>query len=284
MASEVVSAPVSTTVIAMDLPASSTLSASALTGFDRVIGDIARQLGFVSTEEGGANLALTLAPGAVVAPVLMRLSTAMVDFETINDGLHVRAVAHHGVVFRTETGGNVTYVGSAIRAARSALRRVPATGGMVATREFVDFAAESHIQSKNFELLPPDAAMENLSPVHVIEHRKSREGLSGSDPALLDFLKKRLAEDVGPFAAPLVDNVSHSAMNAKEVVAALSHEINDAATRQRFELDAWAYIKKRLSPPPAAKAPVKEAPKPAAKPEEDRGPETRSIFSRFLNR
>lgn len=287
MASEAVSAPVSTTVIALDVSTTGAINASALTGFEKIIGDIARQLGFVSTEDGGGNLALTLAPGAAVAPVLMRLSTAINDFEAGHPGLDVRAIVHYGVVFRTETSSGVSYVGSAVRAARSTLRRMAATAGMAATREFAEFAAESHIQGKNFELQTTEVGDDGLTPIRFTEQRKSRDGLAGSDHALLEFLKKRLAEEVGPFAAPLVDNVSHSAMTAKEVVAALSHEINDPAARQRFETDALAFIKTRSPVAPggrsASSAPAKAPAKPAADPApKDTG--SRGLFSRILKR
>jgi len=287
VASEAVSAPVSTTVIALDVSTTGAINASALTGFEKIIGDIARQLGSVSTEDGGGNLALTLAPGAAVAPVLMRLSTAVNDFETSHPGLGVRAVVHYGVVFRTETSTGVSYVGSAVRAARSTLRRMTATAGMTATREFAEFAAESHIQSKNFELQTSAVGDDGLTPIQFTEQRRNRDSLAGSDHALLEFLKKRLAEEVGPFAAPLVDNVSHSAMTAKEVVAALSHEINDPAARQRFETDALAFIKTRSPVAKAARSaaatPAKTPTKPAADPAPKES-ESRGLFSRILKR
>lgn len=270
MSSEV-SAPVSTTVIALDVP-SAPAGNDAKTHFDRLVVNIGRQLGVVTQEDGPPNVAIALAPDAAVEPALLRIASAMADFEQAAAPCRLRAVAHHGVVFRTVSGGTVTYMGSAIRSAQSTVRRIAEDAGFVATSDFTAFMASTGKPPRNFEVRPGLA--DGMSQLRFPDQRKTEGGLAGSDPSLLDFLKTRLAEHIGPFAGPLVDNVSHSAMTAKEVVAALSHEVSDPKARQRFELDALNYIKKRIGAPAEAK--------PAA--DSKAPPESKGLFNRLLKR
>lgn len=271
MSSEV-SAPVTTTVIALDVPSDTPVSNDAKKHFERIIVGIGRQLGAVTQEPGEPNVAIALAPDAAVEPALLRVASAMADFEEAAAPLKLRALANHGVVFRTASGGTVTYMGSAIRSAQSSLRRVAADAGFVATGDFTAYMASTGKPPRNFEVRPGLA--DNMSQLRFADQRKGDSGLAGSDPALLDFLKARLAEHIGPFAGPLVDNISHSSMTAKEVVAALSHEVSDAKARQRFELDALNYVKKRVGGGAEAKA----APAPAA------APASKGLLNRLLKR
>ena len=272
MSSEV-SAPVSTTVIAVDLPSATPVGSDAKTHFERVIVGVGRQLGAVTLEPGEPNVAIALSPDAAIEPALLRVAAAMSDFQHAMPACRLRALAHHGVVFRTVSGGTETYMGSAIRSAQSSLRRVPVDAGFVATSDFTAYMASTGKPPRNFEVRPGLA--ENMSQLRFPEQRRDEGGLAGSDPVLLDFLKSRLAEHIGPFAAPLVDNVSHSSMTAKEVVAALSHEVSDPKARQRFEMDALNYIKKRLGSTGAA-AGASTEPAPAK--------ESKGLFDRLLKR
>lgn len=271
MSSEV-NAPVSTTVIAVDLPSATPVGNDAKTHFDRMIVSAGRQLGVVTQEPGEPNVAIALSPDAAIEPALLRVAAAMSDFARAMPAHKLRALVHHGVVFRTVSNGIETYMGSAIRSAQSSLRRVPVDAGFVATSDFTAFMASTGKPPRNFEVRPGLA--ENMSQLKFPEQRRDEGGLAGSDPALLDFLKARLAEHIGPFAAPLVDNVSHSSMTAKQVVAALSHEVSDPKARQRFELDATNYINKRTT---GGAAPARADAAPAAK-------ESKGLFDRLLKR
>lgn len=266
-----VNAPVSTSVIAVDLPAAAPAGNEAKTLFERMIVGVGRQLGAVTQEAGDPNVAIALSPEAAVEPALLRVASAIADFEHAVPGSKLRAVVHHGVVFRTVSGGKETYMGSAIRSAQSTLRRVPVDAGFVATSDFTAYMASTGKPPRNFEVRPGLA--DNMSQLRFPEQRRDDGGLAGSDPALLDFLKTRLAEHIGPFASPLVDNVSHASMTAKEVVAALSHEVSDPKARQRFEMDALAYLKKRIGGGAPASAAAAAAPK-----------ESKGLFDRLLKR
>ena len=282
MPSDVVSAPVSTSVIAVDVAAANP-SPAARSAFENGITGIAKQLGFVSQDEGSLNVALTLAPEAAVDPVLLRLNTAFADFEAHHAPLKIRAVVHYGVVFRTQTAGGITFLGSAVRSAKSNLKRIPETGGIVATRDFADFAAAARGQGRNFELLDTIGGDDGLRPVQFTSQRGAASGaLAGSDHVLLDFLKDRLAKDLGPFATPLVDNASHSTMTAKELVAALSHEISNPAARQRFEQDANAFIQTRTSGKPAPKSADNKKTDDTAS--GDKSTENKGLLNRLLKR
>lgn len=273
MSSEV-SAPVSTTVIAVDLPSATPASAVVKAQFDRVVVGAGRQLGAITQEAGEPNVAIALSPDAAVEPALLRIASALSDFALAVPGQRLRALVHYGVVFRTVSGGTETYMGSAIRSAQSTLRRVPADAGFVASSEFTAYMASTGKPPRNFEVRPGLA--ENMSQLKFPEQRRDESGLAGSDPALLEFLKSRLAEHIGPFAAPLVDNVSHSSMTAKEVVAALSHEVSDPKARQRFELDALNYLKKRTGGSAGAGAAAAESAEPAKA--------SKGLFDRLLKR
>lgn len=200
-------------------------------------------------DHGVPHLALTLSPETNVGTALRRLATAIAEFEGLCAPLRARAVVHHGVVFRTESGGNVGYVGSAIRSAQSTLKRAPATVGLAATHEFSGFASKMDrvirlgpISGSNVDRLSSIGFVEALDPTPG----KSSGRLSATDPELLQFLKKRLAVDVGPFASVLVDTALHSASTASQLVAELSREVDDAAARRRFESDVRAYVKSRF--------------------------------------
>jgi hypothetical protein len=237
-------APVSTTVIAIDIPlAAGKIHTQALTHFESAIAATIRQLGFALEDQGDLQITLTLSPDLPVNPVLQRLAGTVGEFEAGCPPLKVRAVIHHGLVFPSGSGNNVSYMGSAIRSAQSTLRRALPTMGLAATHEFVEYATRLPSLSVRFEPLSGGAAADGLSA--VIFNKQSEGGLQSSDVEFIQFLKKRLAEDLGPFAGALVDNARRSVTLAKDLIAALSHEVDDPSARKRFEMEALAYIKAR---------------------------------------
>ena len=172
------------------------------------------------------------------------MAVACAEFDSQTTPVKARALIHYGTVFRNEgTGGRITYLGSAIRAAQTSLRRIAATSGIFASKDFTDHLTSFKAGTFGMEIHP---GPEDARPVRFGDRRKSGGGeVPGSDPEFLLALKKRLAEEIGPFAGPLVDNTKHSTMSAKELVNALSHEIDKPDSRQRFETEMMAYIKSR---------------------------------------
>jgi hypothetical protein len=230
------------------------LGAGTRASFEQQVIGVLKQLGYVSPEVPGDHptglyLTLTLPPEAKADAALGRLAAAIADFEGQNKPLRIRAVAHHGTVFRTEAGGKASYMGSAIRAAQNALSNMPATAGLTATRDFSDYAASSKLP---FRFEGQDKAADAQGPISVFfvekagaEEKDATGGPAPLDPEVVQYLKKRLAEDVGPFAAPMVDMALRSATTANLLVAKLTNEIDNPVARQRFEADALAFLNSR---------------------------------------
>lgn len=245
MASQV-SAPVSTTVIACDLAGAEAFEATVLSGFAKLVG-AARGLGFVIQEPGKPNLTLTLAPELEIGNILSQLAKAAVEFDAGASPVRARLMAHYGVVFRTESVGEVSYVGSAIRSTQSALRRAPASGSLMATADFAAYAAK--LAGLPFKLHPLGgaSAADGMSQIVFPGSAAAAGGASlpSADAAFVEFVKRRLAEDIGPFAAALVDRAVRGTAAAEQLVPALSRDIDDPAARGRFEADVLRFIKSK---------------------------------------
>lgn len=241
-----VSAPVSTTVIAFDIVGADSFEGGVLDSFDKVV-TAARGLGFATQEPGKPNLTLTLAPEAAITETLSRIAAAVAGFDGAAAPLRVRAVANYGIVFRAESGGQVSFSGSAIRATQSALRRAPASGGLMATRDFAAQASKVADLPFRFEAMSDAAGAEGLSHLVFGAAGTTQVGggfnLSSNDPAFVAFVKRRLAMDIGPFAGALVDRALRSSTVATQLVKALSREIENPVARATFEQEVFQFIK-----------------------------------------
>lgn len=243
-----VSAPVTTTVIACDIAGADSFDAGVLESFDKVL-VAARELGFVTQEAGKPNLTLTVAPELEIGTILDKLAGAAAAFDAEGQSLRLRAMVHYGVVFRTEEIGQVSYVGSAIRSTQSALRRAPGKGGFMATADFSAHAAKLLNLPFRMQPMGGGAAVEGMSHLifggHSVAAVPPRPGslMSSADPAFVDFVKKRLAQDIGPFASALVDRAIRSSTAAEQLVTVMSRDIDDPAARVRFEDDVLQYIR-----------------------------------------
>ncbi|MDZ4255392.1 MAG: hypothetical protein U1A72_22715 [Sulfuritalea sp.] len=241
-----VSAPVSTTVIAFDIAGAYIVDAAASASFEGFVA-AARAFGFVTQETGKPNLTLTLAPELAVGDILNRVVAAVSSFEAVAAPLRIRAMVHYGVVFRTESAGELSYVGSAIRSTQSALRRAPPIGGFVATQDFATYAAKLKDLPFRLQAMSGAAAADGMSQI-VFSGRTAAAApaaggrLQSADAAFVGFAKRRLAEDIGPFASALVDRAVRSSTAVEQLVPALSREIDDPAARKRFEDDMLRYI------------------------------------------
>lgn len=242
-----VSAPVSTTVVAGDIAGATAYSAAVIEGFERVLAT-ARSLGFVTQDPGRPNLTLTLAPDQDLASPLDTLASASAGFDTIASPLRLRLVLHFGVVFRTESPEGVSYVGSAIRSTQSALRRSPASGGLRATAEFAAHVA--NIGNLPFRLQPcaEAAAVEGLSQlVFGAPPAAPVAGVANGavDAEFVAYAKRRMAQEIGPFANALVDRTVRAATATDQVVALLCNEIDNPAARRKFEDDLKRFANTR---------------------------------------
>jgi hypothetical protein len=239
--------PVSTVVVAIEIPGAPAAPPADLKSlFDQLVAAPCATLGYATQEAGGLNLTVTLSPEAAADAALRRIAVAVAEYDAKVPMMKARGLFHYGTVFRNEgTGGRVTYLGSAIRAAQTNLRRITAAAGIFASRDFADYVVANRAAFS----LEVAAGTEEVRPVRFAERRQASGGeVPGSDPQFLATLKKRLAQDIGPFAGPLVDNTKHSTMSARELVNALSHEIDKPEARQKFEVDMLAYIKSRSRP------------------------------------
>lgn len=244
-----VSAPVSTTVIASDIAGAAAFGAAVLERFEQVLA-VVRGLGFVTQDPGRPNLTLTLAPDQEPGPALDAMAKAAVAFDAAVSPLSLRSVVHFGVVFRTDSPAGVSYVGSAIRTTQSALRRVPATGGFLATAEFAAFAAKYPQLPFRMRPVSSGAAIEGLN--HLLFGDVAADAANGSvattgiaDAAFVDFAKRRLAEEIGPFANALVDRALRAATAVDQLVGQLAGDIDNPAARKKFEDDLLRFAKSR---------------------------------------
>ena len=241
-----VSAPVSTTVIAFDIAGADSFAGGIPESFDTVV-SAARGLGFVMQEPGKPSLTLTLEPAAAVVEALSRTAAALAGFDGAAAPLRLRAIVNYGVVFRAEADGQVSFSGSAIRATQSALRRAPASGSLMATRDFVAQASRFADLPFRFEAMPDAAGAEGLSHVVFGATGAAPAGvgftLPSNDQAFVAFVKRRLATDIGPFAGALVDRALRSSSVATQLVKALSREIESPVARAAFEQEVFQFIK-----------------------------------------
>jgi len=237
-----VSAPVSTTVIACDIAGAYIVDTAASASFESLVA-AARALGFVTQEPGKPNLTLTLAPELAVGPVLMQFIAAVTAFDAAATPLRIRAMVHYGLVFRAESTGDVSYVGSAIRSTQSALRRAPPSGGCLATQDFAAYAANLTELPFKLQAASGAAAADGMSQlVFGGGDVTGKAAAKTVDAALIGFLKRRLAEDIGPFASALVDRAVRTSTAVEQLVPAVSREIDDPAARARFEQDVQRHI------------------------------------------
>jgi hypothetical protein len=207
---------------------------------------MARKLGFVAAEAAGLSFTLTLAPEMEVGLALRQVAGAIAEFDGSSAPRRVRAVVHYGVVFRTESRGKISYLGSAIRSTQSALRRALESGSLMATRDFSTYA--STLSGLPFSLNAINGATaDGMS--HVVFGGGAAVRLAAenhppiADPAFVEFVRRRLAEDIGPFAGILVDRAIRSATPATHMATVLSREIDAPDARARFESDVLGYIK-----------------------------------------
>lgn len=242
-----VSAPVSTTVIASDIAGAAAFGAAALEGFESVLAT-ARGMGFLTQDPGRPNLTLTLSPDQDPGASLEALAKAAMSFDAAASPLRLRSMVHFGVVFRTESADGVSYVGSAIRSTQSALRRAPPTGGLLATADFAAHAAKRGALPFSLQPFAEGAAVEGMCQIvfggaPVANAPAAPRG--GVDVAFLDFVKRRLAQEIGPFANALVDRAARGVSVPNQILAVLGREIENPAARKKFEDDLLSFVKSR---------------------------------------
>jgi len=239
-----VSAPVSIAVVAIDVLAASGAEVSTQEGFEQT----ATRLGSVGTVIKGdaADLTLTVAlePDAEVGASLNQLGSLVADFDEQYRTERLRILVHYGTAFRAiDAVGRASFLGSAIRSVSNALKRSSLGGGVYATPDFAGFAAGLK-GAAGFDVLK--AGADGFSPLQLGDRPKIvANEIHSTDPQLVDWLKARLARDLGPFASALIDNASHATRTAKELAAAVGHEIVDARARQRFDADVFKYLRSR---------------------------------------
>lgn len=237
-----VSSPNSITVIAVEVLASPDNPTTIGSDFESTV-VLLSALGSV-TSETSLSATIALEPDAEVPVVISRLDSIIGVFEERYPPARLRALMHYGTAFRATTPSGVpVFKGSALRSACNTLRRSSLGPGIYATPDFANVVTTLKGVA-GFSIL--DAGPGALCPIVLAEHRRGYTNeLHSTDPELVAWLKARLASDLGPFATALIDNASHSTRTAKELAAAVGHEIVNPIDRQRFDADVFKYLRSR---------------------------------------
>ena len=74
-------------------------------------------------------------------------------------------------------------------------------------------------------------------------HAEAAKG--SADAEFLAYVKRRLAQEIGPFANALVDRTVRAATATEQIVALLCHEIDNPAARKKFEDDLKRFANTR---------------------------------------
>lgn len=196
---------------------------------------------------GSAGKALTLImpPDVQVGSALRRSLTAIEDFEQATPGSRVCALIHHGVVFAAHEGGQAVHVGSAVRLAHSALRRLEGSQRLAASADFFQHARDWANSPLRFTALSGAAAAEGLQALSLSSEEAAPSALNQDDDALREFLNARLAAEVGPFASVLVEAARRVAPSASALVLELAQEIESHQGRDDFTREGLAWIQAR---------------------------------------
>lgn len=241
-----VSAPTSITVIAIEVVVSADNPATVEADFANAAVAFG-SLGSVVLDRGGLAATIALEPDADVPAAIGRLDGIIGGFEEQHPPARLRALLHYGTAFRAKNPvvGGAAFLGSALRSASNTLRRSALPGGIFATADFANYAG-TFKGVTGFSLQGGVAG--DFSAIEMAGHAKVYTNeLHSTDPDLVAWLKARLAHDLGPFAAALIDNASHSTRTAKELAAAVGHEIVDPTARQQFDADVFKYLLSRDS-------------------------------------
>lgn len=239
-----VSAPNSITVIAIEVISLPDNPATTQMGFDRTL-DMLSSLGVVTSDANALGATVSLEPDADIPSIMSRLDSIVADFEKRSAPARLRLLVHYGTAFRAKSPDGVLFFqGSAVRSAGNSLKRSSLPSGIFATPDFFNFVAALK-GATGFEIRKSEfPGFFSISIVLPHPPSTSHE-LHSTDPDLVDWLKSRLAKDLGPFASALIDNASHSTRTAKELAAAVGHEIVNPRDRQRFDADVFKYIQTR---------------------------------------
>lgn len=238
-----VSAPNSITVIAVEVVASPDNPATIRADFEDTAA-LFGSLGAVVLDGGGLAATVALEPDTDIPAAVGRLDSIVAEFEAQHAPARLRVLLHYGTAFRARSPVGVpVFQGSALRSASNSLRRSALDAGLYATADFASFAATLKGVT-GFSLVGGVAG--DFSAVEMTDHSNAHTNeLHSTDPELVAWLKARLARDLGPFASPLIDNASHSTRTAKELAAAVGHEIVNPQARQQFDADVFKYLLSR---------------------------------------
>ncbi|MFT3736631.1 MAG: hypothetical protein QM776_16715 [Rhodocyclaceae bacterium] len=219
--------------------------------FQRIVGTAARQFGSpvaAGILNRAIQLHLVITPEHPVAPTLRRLSASMDELLGMHPTALTRLLAHHGVVFINEADGRKSYVGSAIRSMQSFVRRLGDLDGLYGTREFAAHVAtwaQSPLRLAEVQGVEGlDGLVEIRFDAGFVVPALKPDAAVVVDAALLHYIKRRLAEELGPLAAALVDAAQRTSPSASDLVKEMAAEIDDVAARKRFEADLAAFLKK----------------------------------------
>ncbi len=190
---------------------------------------------------GWACTALIPDTGQTLA-LLRRMEDILADFHPQHPDAHARFVVHYGLAFATQPGNRRTYIGSAVRAAHSHLKRLPLEYDRAASGEFAVLAKAWSSDSIQFIDLPIPLAELGLFGFNLNRGEQGERSDGVIAAALRAHLEERLATHIGPFAQILVESAQRSSKSLDDFIVEVVREIDEKVVRTRVKDEARAYL------------------------------------------
>lgn len=169
---------------------------------------------------------------------LRRLQNLLADIHQAHTALIVRHIAHHGIVFPSNSG----YLGSAIRIAHTRLARLLPGQTQAATPDFAQFAQHQPGNDLNFAPLH-GAKDELLSYRHEQAQQVAATSPKFDQAAFLQHLTACLARQIGPFAQVMVDTAQRNSHTPEQLIGELAREIDNAESLRQFNEEARSFFR-----------------------------------------
>lgn len=151
--------------------------------------------------------------------------------------LVTRLLAHHGTVFVQQSAQSQDYVGSALRTVQAELNRAVAKPFRAATAAFASQmqalpATGLQVAEPQREFVAHPLLALQFNPVAV--SKPEQTGLGHLNPVDIEYVRKQMTRQMGPFANTLVDTAVRRSRSQQELVINLSLGIDDPRVRTLF--------------------------------------------------
>ena len=174
--------------------------------------------------------------------LLRRMEDILADFRPLHPDAYARFVIHYGLAFATQPGNKKNYIGSAVRAAHSHLKRLPQEYERAASGEFAVLANTWSSDSIQFNELPAPLADLGLFNFSLNRGERQYKPEEEVEAAMHAHLEKLLASHIGPFAQVLVESARRSSKSLDDFIVEVAREIDEKSVRTRVKDEARAYL------------------------------------------